>query len=300
MAIVGPKKYTMSDLKARILQPSLTSHYQVSFPVPTRVMAYLGQRGVNVTAINIEDYITIPCTEASLPGSRLATHELNDDYTGVTLRHAYRRLYDETSSFTFYVDAQKYYVIRLFEGWMGYTMLEGVTSAGNYVNSRRFELDYSHRVAFPDHYKTNELSIIKFERDYQQGTGGTPSGSLTYSFTDAYPINVAAAPISYDSSQLLKCTVDFNFSRYLIDTANPQPVAPPAPTLPPPTSNPAPPPPQEFNYNPTVITNEYYNNGIEGTNNNQSQSFGRNAQNATNFADFTDGSVSGPFGQAVG
>lgn len=306
MAVVGPKKYTMSQLKAKILQPSLTSHYQVQFPVPAKVMGYLGQRGVNVSAFNLEDYVTVPCTEAALPGSRLATHELNDDYTGVTLRHAYRRLYDETASFTFYVDAQKYYVIRLFEGWMGYITLEGVTTAGNFINRDRFKDNYSHRVAFPNDYKTSDLSIIKFERDYQEGIGGlTGSGSLTYSFTDAYPINVAAMPVSYDSSQLLKCTVDFNFSRYLIDTANPPPVAPPTPPAPQPPQAPTPAPtntnPQTFTPNGSfVVTNEYYNNGISGTNNNQQQSSGQNAQNATNFADFTDGSVSGPYGQAVG
>ena len=299
MAIVGPKKYTMSELKAKILQPSFTSHYQVSFPVPVKVMAYLGQRGVNVGTYEIEDYITVPCSEAALPGSRLTTHELNDDFTGVTLRHAYRRLYDETTNFTFYVDAQKYYVIRLFEGWMSYMMLEGVTNTGTYIRDDRLKLDYSHRVAFPDDYKTNDLSIIKFERDYQQGTGGTPAGSLTYIFTDAYPINITSSPISYDSSQLLKCTVDFNFSRYVIDTANPLPVAPPTPP-PTPTPTQTPPPPQEFNYNPTVVTNEYYNNGISGTNNNQKQTSGQNSQNATNFADFTNGSNTGAFGQAIG
>lgn len=301
MAVVGPKKYTMSQLKSKILQPSLTSHYQVQFPVPTKVMGYLGQRGTNVTAINLEDYVTVPCAEASLPGSRLATHELNDDYTGVSLRHVYRRLYDETTNFTFYVDAQQYYVIRLFEGWMSYITQEGVTSEGNYVNKDRFADNYSHRVAFPNDYKTSDMSIIKFERDYQQSIGGPKgSGSLVYTFTDAYPINFSAMPVSYDTSQLLKCTVDFNFSRYLIDTANPPPVSspvpaptpqvPPAPVLPAPT----------INNNSRVVTNEYYNNGISGTNNNQRQSSGRNAQNATNFADFTDGSNTGAFGQAIG
>ena len=42
--------------------------------------------------------------KASLPGTSLATTELNNDHSGVTERHAYRRQYDTTSSFTFYVD----------------------------------------------------------------------------------------------------------------------------------------------------------------------------------------------------
>jgi len=40
--------------------------------------------------------------EANLPGSSLATIETLD-YMGVTERHAYRRLYDDTIDFTFLV-----------------------------------------------------------------------------------------------------------------------------------------------------------------------------------------------------
>lgn len=231
MAIVGPKKYTMSDLKSRILQPALTSHYQISFTVPSNstnsCAGYIkNQRGIDTSAINIEDYITVPCTEASLPGSRLATHELNDDYTGVTLRHAYRRLYDDTANFTFYVDAQRYYIIRLFEAWLSYITQEGVEMG-------RETAHYSHRMSFPNNYQTDTLSIIKFEKDYQQGIGGPKgAGSVNYRFKNAYPVNISAMPLSYDSSQLLKCTVDFNFSRYVVDTMNPPPVVPQVPVTP--------------------------------------------------------------------
>lgn len=288
MAIVGPKKYTMSDLKSRILQPALTSHYQISFTVPSNstnsCAGYIkNQRGIDTSAINIEDYITVPCTEASLPGSRLATHELNDDYTGVTLRHAYRRLYDETANFTFYVDAQRYYIIRLFEAWLSYITQEGVEMG-------RETAHYSHRMSFPNNYQTDTLSIIKFEKDYQQGIGGPKgAGSVNYRFKNAYPVNISAMPLSYDSSQLLKCTVDFNFSRYVVDTMNPPPVVPPVPVTLPPPNIPVPPPvPPPVNKNPEIKASEYYNN------------FGDNKQNSTNFADFTDGSNKGAFGQSVG
>lgn len=224
MAIVGPKKYNMSDLKSRILQPALTSHYQVSFNVPADASDYISkQRKINVSAINIEDYITVPCSEASLPGSRLMTHELNDDYTGVTLRHAYRRQYDEMANFTFYVDAQKYYIVRFFEAWLSYITLEGVSMGRDTTN-------YSHRIAFPNQYQTDSLSIIKFERDYQRSVGGPRgAGSINYEFKNAYPIAINAMPLSYDSSSLLKCTVDFNFSRYVVDMMNPPPVESPIP-----------------------------------------------------------------------
>jgi hypothetical protein len=58
------------------------------------------------------------CSEATLPGSNLATFEINDNFHGVTERHAYRRVYDDRIDLTFYVDADNYIPIRYFETWM--------------------------------------------------------------------------------------------------------------------------------------------------------------------------------------
>ena len=54
----------------------------------------------------------------------------------------------------------------------------------------------------------NILHINKFERDYAQP-------SLNYKFLNAYPISINAMPITYEGAQTLKCTVNFNFSRYV-------------------------------------------------------------------------------------
>ena len=40
---------------------------------------------------------------------------------------------------------------------------------------------------------------------------------LEYRFLNAYPISINSMPVTYDGSQLLKCTVNFNFSRYLME-----------------------------------------------------------------------------------
>ena len=195
----------MSALKSKILQPSLTSHYEVYMAVPPTVSSYIqSSSGLSVNGDKTEDRITVPCTEASLPGSRFATHELKDDYTGVTQKHASRRLYDDSATFTFFVDAEEYYIIRFFEAWSSYISLEGETSDV-------FNQNYNQRMAFPRDYYANELSITKFERDYNE-----ESGKLLYQFRDAFPIGVSAMPMSYDSSQLMKCTVEFQFSRYVV------------------------------------------------------------------------------------
>ena len=43
---------------------------------------------------------------------------------------------------------------------------------------------------------------------------------MEYRFLKAYPISINSMPVSYEASQLLKCTVNFNFSRYLVGSQN--------------------------------------------------------------------------------
>jgi len=91
-----PRNYKGAfEIKSFLLRPALTSHFQCWFNPPASVRA--------VTNYN-DDFISISCTEASLPGSSIITNEINDDYTGVTERLGYRRQYDNTVDFTFYVD----------------------------------------------------------------------------------------------------------------------------------------------------------------------------------------------------
>ena len=212
MASIPPVKHLVSSLKSKILQPSLTSHYEVYIQASPEVDAVLSQTSsgpnLRVTGDKRDDRLTVPCTEASLPGSRVATHELKDDYTGITQKHAHRRLYDDSANFTFYVDAEEYYVIRYFEGWLSWIHQENFSGPDRQV----FRQNFNHRMAFPRSYYAAELTITKFERDYN-----TESGKLVYQFRDAFPIGISAMPMSYDSSQLMKCTVEFQFSRYIVD-----------------------------------------------------------------------------------
>tara|TARA_Y100000004_G_scaffold182325_1_gene228947 strand:- start:45 stop:689 length:645 start_codon:yes stop_codon:yes gene_type:complete len=211
MASPPPRRQSMSALKSKILQPSLTSHYEVYIQAPTEVNSYItltnAGPGLSIDGTKLEDRLSVPCTEASLPGSRVATHELKDDYTGITQKHAHRRLYDDSANFTFYVDAEEYYVIRYFEGWLSWIHQENQSGPDRQV----FRQNFNHRMAFPRSYYADELSITKFERDYN-----IESGKLTYQFRDAFPIGLSAMPMSYDSSQLMKCTVEFQFSRYIV------------------------------------------------------------------------------------
>jgi hypothetical protein len=205
----------MSDLKSKLLRPSLTSTYLVEVQAPTGINTKLSAFSATASPTTVYDYINLACSEASLPGSSVLTNEITDDFTGVTERYAYRRAYDDRSDFTFYVDAKNYYVIKYFESWIAVAVNEQYSTIQN-RNS-------TYRVAFPDDYVTGgpnggALSITKFEKDSGSifEDKGTP---LKYNFVGAYPISINSMPVSYDSSQLLKCTVSFTYLRYYIGNA---------------------------------------------------------------------------------
>jgi hypothetical protein len=72
--------------------------------------------------------------------------------------------------------------------------------------------NYHYRVRYPDEpeigYRT-EMFIQKFERDFL-------GNYLEYVFVRAYPIAIASMPVSYNASELLKCSVSFTYNRYVL------------------------------------------------------------------------------------
>ena len=106
---------SISQIKSNILRPALTSQFIVQIPTPSN--SVVGRVLSNVLGSE-QEKLNLLCCETSLPGSSFATSEQNDDRTGVTERHAYRRIYDRTIDFSFYVDAEDYLPIKFFETWM--------------------------------------------------------------------------------------------------------------------------------------------------------------------------------------
>lgn len=202
MAAQAPKKKSIDDIKSKLLQPALTSHFQCEVVIPEKIKTQLGYNKITVSS-DLTDLLMLSCSEASLPGSSLGTHELNDDFTGITQRHAYRRLYDDRASFSFYVNQKDYVQIRIFEIWMRYITGEQL-SFGEKTN-------VAYRVSFPEDYKST-IYLTKFDRDI--------STYFTYTFVNAFPIQLDSMPVSYDSSQLLKCSVSFAYDRYILSNDN--------------------------------------------------------------------------------
>lgn len=214
---MAPRIRPMTELKTQLMRPATTSHFECSFTPPGPVQTFIKQRyaagaGINFTGYTL-DKINISCCDAYLPGSSLQTGNMTDSYTGVTETYAYRRAYDNRSDFTFYVDyldaglgTQGYTTILFFEAWMAF--IAGETNFTGQQNP-----NYFYRVNFPDDYMSKVMEINKFEKE--------ASGSyLNYRFINAYPISIASMPVSYESSQVLKCTVSFSYQRYVIKLAS--------------------------------------------------------------------------------
>ena len=203
-------KLSVSKIKANLLNIAQSSLYKMTIPIPTAVRSTLN--------LNDGDYenINLLCSEATLPGSSLTTHDVTNDYHGVTEKMAYRRMYDETVGLTFYVD-RDYKVIQLIEGWMDY--ITGIDDKQTYKKPYA-----SYRMAYPSSYKEN-MFLTKFEkdqftRDFSETRGGTRTTSRTvleYTFVNAFPLSLTAIPVSYDDRQVLKCSVSFNFIRYVME-----------------------------------------------------------------------------------
>ncbi len=232
-----PTIRTVGEIKSKLLHPALTSNFEVKIPKPSvlddkgkdKFKDFLRENGYKDNSV-LEDQLNLMCSEAILPGSNLATLDINSDHTGVTEKHAYRRIYDDRIDFTFYVDADKYLPIRYFEIWMKFIVNESIAGNPGAKSS-----NYFYRVRYPEEYMCQSgLEVTKFERT---GNGKSYTGStLTYNFVNAFPISVSSMPVSYESSSLLKCTVSFSYIRYYITSKIKNPTTTVRPATPTPTN----------------------------------------------------------------
>ena len=209
-----PTVRNIADIKANLLHPALTSHFEVKIPLPVELTkgggsSLLAQNGVNYN----QDKLNLLCSDAILPGSQLATHSITGDFHGATHKHAYRRQFDDRIDLSFYVDAENYMPIRFFESWIKYISGEQITPAPGRPGTA--ESRYFYRMNYPKQYICNQgFEVIKFERT---GNGIVYNGGqMVYKFVDVFPISINSMSVSYDASSLLKCTVAFSYVRYFI------------------------------------------------------------------------------------
>ena len=122
------------------------------------------------------------------------------------------------------------------------SLIAGEDKASGTTKDRNFNYRFRYPHGPEGYMAQRGFTIKKFERDYHTQTkrpnpledivniiAGTDFGSIEtnktgadieYEFLDAFPLSINSMPVSYESSQLLKCTVNFAFTRYTINRVN--------------------------------------------------------------------------------
>jgi len=198
----------------RALNVAQTSVFLVKLQPPGPVASYLSSRGISYGAKG--ESIELACHQTSLPGHALQTHEVRNDYRGVTERMPYRKQYQDLS-FSFYVD-NEYGVIEMFEGWIDY--IAGMNQQGDlndYVNPYA-----QYRMNYPTDYRSDSVYVTKFEKNAGHigrlaSLGDTVPYQIQYNFVGAYPISINSTPVQYGTPDVLKYTVNMTYLRFVID-----------------------------------------------------------------------------------
>jgi hypothetical protein len=195
-----PKK--ISQILPTFQNVAQTSNYLVKFALPPHTSSggyslgsHLRSKGVDFRFVG--DEIGMLCSNASLPGSAMASVDVVGNYQGVVERFAHTRNFTQIS-LEFYVD-NKYKTLKFLEHWMEYI-------SGANPNSAT-EQGYHFKMRYPDLYKSNETRIIKFEKNYRQ--------FLEYKFIGLFPLSLNSVRVGYQNSQVLKATCNFSYDRYI-------------------------------------------------------------------------------------
>jgi len=216
--MAGISKYTTESLITKLMHNATTSNYFLSINLPGAVSTYIGQKKNILVDANLKERINISCTDATLPGSSFATHDVTSDFMGVTEKMAYRRMYDETMSVSMIVDPD-YKTLHFFEGWMDYIAGKQISNRGSNDNYKNFRNGF--RMNYPDgdngegYRSQNLIELYKFEKDISS------KQSIKYTMVEGYPISMNPMDISYGATDLLKLTVNFSFVRYVTEPYNP-------------------------------------------------------------------------------
>ena len=192
----APRPRRISDIMPKLQNVAQTSNYFVRFSLPpSGLRNHLRRKGIDSRFI--ADNVGLLCYNAALPGSALASQNITGDFQGMVERFAHTRNFTQVN-FEFYVD-NEYKSMKFLEHWMEYITGGNQVDPGN--DTYYFQLNY------PRDYKSNDTTIVKFEKDHQK--------FLEYRFVGLFPLSLNSVRVQYGNSQVLKATCSFSYDRYI-------------------------------------------------------------------------------------
>ena len=227
----------ISDYVSRIAQRggmALSTGYTVKFILPDLAKAYIATTGVG------EDIFEGFCDEANLPPSQAATGQLTGRYLGEgQVSYPHTKMYTDFSlswmadaNMEAYKFAQSWWqfifaesnpstnVLYDHEGYFPQTSTAATSTmlknSGVHKNRTR-----STRVRWPKDYM-GKVMILKAEKGPRiedvRWTDLSDVGrtSTVHVMEDAYPYSVDSVPLSFGSSQLVKVTANFYYSKHYV------------------------------------------------------------------------------------
>ena len=236
---VLPLYKKINDIQSDLFPLSLTAEFKVTLGLgyesgqtsENSLGSWLNACGVVSSSEDLGRYDFF-ASDVTLPGASFDMAESMGDRQGTIERFAQRRLYAPLTV-TFYVDSD-YNILRLFEEWMNYINPihnESGRYKGSYQGPRGYDdRNNYYKFRYPDKYR-KRIIVTKFEKDFYQGADMNetrirdgddliPGSLLFYQFIDAFPSNIVAIPLSYQGTDVVKVTIEFQYLRYNVVTNN--------------------------------------------------------------------------------
>ena len=228
--------YPIEKIRNTFSKVSLNTFYKVAFPLSDRsagnagLVSWFKTAGIynasDSNGLDPIEAIELLCSGTVLPGPNFKTTDTIGNRQGVIEKYPILRQYPELTM-TFYVD-NNHKIIRFFEEWINF--INPLYSGSGVVTSSDQGQDYPvagnennfMKFRYPNDY-CQRILVTKFEKDLNTTTRINSqevrtfnSSYLTYEFIQAYPSNIIVSPVSYQASEILTFTVNFNYSRYII------------------------------------------------------------------------------------
>ena len=195
---------------------SMTTAFDVQFDFKDKNLSFVEDFYTD----DNEDIVTMLCDEAQLPNVQSATAQVTGRFLGEgPISYPHTRIYTDLS-LGFLLD-RDLTALKFFTAWYDYIFGEKkVTYTGADINTALTaepgDTTRVNRLEYMDSY-TCKARIVKTEMG---GSASNQVAPMSFILENCYPYSIDAVPLSYGSSQITRCTVNFYYTRHTVAYAN--------------------------------------------------------------------------------